>query len=101
MLPEKHRKSIIAFYKLTTIAEALNKGWKPNWYNSSERKWYNWFWVEADAKRPSGFGFSYSYAFCDSAGAGVGSRLCFQSEELAEYAREEFKQLYLEYLLLV
>ena len=46
MLPEKDRKSIIAFYKLTIIIRALNEGWEPDWSNWDECKYYNWFYVE-------------------------------------------------------
>lgn len=93
-LPEKHQEAIIANYKLVTIAEALNEGWKPNWNDSNEWKWNPWFDVNASAKKPSGSGLS----FVDGGGwdthAGVGSRLCFKSRELAEYAGKTFKKLY-------
>jgi hypothetical protein len=39
MLPEKDRKSIIAFYKLTIIIRALNEGWEPDWSNWDEWKY--------------------------------------------------------------
>lgn len=39
-LPRKHQKAIIANYKLIVIAEALNEGWKPNWQDSDEYKYY-------------------------------------------------------------
>lgn len=98
MLPEKDRKSIIAFYKLTIIIRALNEGWEPDWSNWDEWKYYNWFYVEkGEDQRSSGFRYSgacYAYA-C------AGSRLCFKNIELAEYAAEQFKELYREYLLIL
>jgi len=33
----------IAYRKLRIIAEALNEGWKPDWSNSDEYKYYPWF----------------------------------------------------------
>jgi hypothetical protein len=59
-LPEKHRKALIAHYKLITITEALNEGWQPNWNDRSEYKYTPWFEVDANAANPSGFGFSNS-----------------------------------------
>ncbi len=102
MLPEKHQKAIIAFYKLTVIIEALNEGWVPNWNDNSEWKYYNYFWVDASKETPSGFGFSDSSTYYASTLTGVGARLCFKSSELAEYARKqkEIIQLYKEYLLI-
>ena len=84
--------SIGAYSKLIIIARALNEGWKPDWANSSQRKWYPYFEYKA------GFGFSRtSYAYWH-ARAAVGSRLCFKSSELAEYAGKQFADIYNEFL---
>lgn len=79
----------IAYKKLKIIARALNEGWKPNWKNSQEYKWSPWFYMDSP-------GFRFSDSFCsnsDSFTAG-GSRLCFKSEELANYAGKQFLKLY-------
>lgn len=99
MLPEKDRKSIIAFYKLTIIIRALNEGWEPDWSNWDEWKYYNWFYVEKGEDQRSS-GFRCNAAVYASAGTGTGSRLCFKNTELAKYAAEQFKELYREYLLI-
>lgn len=100
MLPEKERKSIIAFYKLTIIIRALNEGWEPDWSNWDEWKYYNWFYVEkGEDQRSSGFYCSDSY--CAYTYTCTGSRLCFKNIELAKYAAEQFKELYHEYLLIL
>lgn len=81
-----------AFIKLQIIAKALNEGWKANWNNSSEYKYYPWF--KSDGK--NGFsccGYGYDYAV-----SCVGSRLCYHTKELAEYAGKQFEALYSEYL---
>ena len=100
MLPEKDRKSIIAFYKLTIIIRALNEGWEPDWSNWDECKYYNWFYVEKGEDQRSS-GFRYDDAYCAYSYANAGSRLCFKNRELAEYAAEQFKKLYREYLLIL
>lgn len=100
MLPEKDRKSIIAYYKLTIITRALNEGWEPDFSNWNEYKYYNWFYVEENKdQRSSGFR-SYA-ADCTITCTGIGSRLCFKNRELAKYATEQFKELYREYLLIL
>ena len=99
MLPEKDRKSIIAFYKLTIIIRALNEGWEPDWSNWDEWKYYNWFYVEKGGDQRSS-GFRYYDTHCTATGTSTGSRLCFKNIELAKYAAEQFKELYREYLLI-
>jgi hypothetical protein len=88
--------SIIAFYKLTIIARALNEGWKPNWKDSSEYKWFPWFRVNRDA---AGVGCSSTADAATYADAAVGSRLCCKSDELATYFGKQFENIWSEYLL--
>ncbi|KAA6352398.1 hypothetical protein EZS27_000348 [termite gut metagenome] len=93
MLPEKDRKSIISYYKLTIIIRALNEGWEPNFSDWNEYKYCNWFYLNA-----AGFAYAHTFPAASSASATVGSRLCFKTSELARYAHERFRDLYLEYM---
>lgn len=95
-LPRKHRKAIVANYKLIIIAEALNEGWKPNWQDSNEYKYYPWF----DMSNPAGVGYSHTPTTASYASASVGSRLCFKNRELAIYFGQTFTDLFNESLLL-
>ena len=80
----------LAFKKMKIIVRALNEGWTPNWDNSNERKWFPWFYLD----NPSGFRFGDSlYAYSSSHSAG-GSRLCFKTEELCNYAAKQFLPIY-------
>lgn len=84
--------SIAAYAKLIIIARALNEGWVPDWSSSSQYKYIPWF------KHKSGFGLS-SYGYVGWATTTpVGSRLCFKTKELAEYAAMQFADLYNDYL---
>ena len=87
--PEDMRKHFEAMFKMVVIVEALNEGWKPDWDNWGERKYYPWFDMS-----PSSFAFHVS--FCDHTGAyaGSGSRLKLKSRELAVYAGEQFKDIW-------
>jgi len=95
-LPRKHQKAIVANYKLIIIAEALNEGWKPNWQDSNEYKYYPWF----DMSNPAGVGCSHTSLAASLTGASVGSRLCFKNRELAIYFGQTFTDLLNESLLL-
>lgn len=95
-LPRKHQKAIIANYKLIVIAEALNEGWKPNWQDSDEYKYYPWF----DMSNPAGVGFSLTYNAASHALATFGSRLCLKNRELAIYFGQTFTDLFNDSLLL-
>lgn len=94
-LPRKHQKAIIANYKLITIAEALNEGWKPNWQDSDEYKYYPWF----DMSNPAGVGCSAARYAAPSTAA-FGSRLCLKNRELAIYFGQTFTDLFNDSLLL-
>lgn len=95
-LPRKHQKAIIANYKLIVIAEALNEGWKPNWQDSDEYKYYPWF----DMSNPAGVGGSHTYNTASRTTAHVGSRLCLKNRELAIYFGQTFTDLFNDSLLL-
>lgn len=95
-LPRKHQKAIIANYKLIVIAEALNEGWKPNWQDSDEYKYYPWF----DMSNPAGVGFSNTYNAASRTYALFGSRLCLKNRELAIYFGQTFTDLFNDSLLL-
>lgn len=95
-LPRKHQKAIIANYKLIIIAEALNEGWKPNWQDSDEYKYYPWF----DMSNPAGVGFSHTHSAASSSSANFGSRLCLKNRELAIYFGQTFTDLFNDSLLL-
>lgn len=81
---------IIAGLKLRIIAKALNEGWKPNWQNSGEYKYYPWWNMQN--------GFSLDVVGDNSAFTLVGSRLCYKTRELATYAATQFADLYKSYL---
>ena len=87
-----------AFDKLEVIIKALNEGWKPDWTNWDEYKYYPWFDMSAGKDR-KGFELvdcvRYSRSVSD-----VSSRLCFKTEALAKYAAKQFKDLYKEFFTL-
>ena len=96
-LPEKDRQSIIAYFKLTIIARALNEGWEPDFTDWNEWKYWNWFYVESNGA-VAGFACALTHSTASNTTATIGSRLCFKTRELATYAREQFQDLYFEYL---
>lgn len=108
-LDEKAMKSCgfrpdeIARRKLETITAALNEGWKPDWNNTDEYKYFPWFRIlpgkgkDAEGK-PYGAYAGLASAFADYAAtdtaAYIGSRLCFHDYETAAYAGDTFRDLY-------
>lgn len=90
---KKDIASINAYQKLIIITRALNEGWEPNWNDEDEYKHYPWFYFN----RPGFRFFSAAYLYTGSA---VGSRLCFRSSELAEYAASQFLDIYKEFMTL-
>jgi hypothetical protein len=86
-------KDEIAYKKLKVIVKVLNEGWYPNWENSDEYKYVPWF------EYSSGSGFSDADCDCWYSFSVVGSRLCFKTRELAEYAANQFKGIYNDFLI--
>lgn len=90
------RSDEIARRKLETIAAALNEGWKPDWNNTDQYKYYPYFYIQENAKGKGSAGLScagadYAAAYTT---AFLGSRLCFYASRLARYAGNQFTDLY-------
>lgn len=90
------RSDEIARRKLETIAAALNEGWKPDWNNTDQYKYYPYFYIQENAKGKGSAGLSCATtAYSASlASAHFGSRLCFYASRLARYAGNQFTDLY-------
>lgn len=93
-LRPKDRPSVTAYYKLIVIAQALNEGWEPDWTNENEPKYFPWFYFDRKKNKLAGFAFAYAYDAPTHTCANVGSRLCFKTEALCEYAARQFEPLY-------
>jgi len=84
-----------AYKIIKLLCNSLNEGWVPNWDNSNEYKYYPWFNM---CKGSSGFR-------CHDDGlwvthSSVGSRLCFKSSKLAEYAGTQFTDIYKDFMII-
>lgn len=90
------RSDEIARRKLETIAAALNEGWKPDWNNTDQYKYYPYFYIQENAKGKGSAGLSFAYTASAAAHAYApfGSRLCFYASRLARYASNQFTDLY-------
>lgn len=90
------RSDEIARRKLETIAAALNEGWKPDWNNTDQYKYYPYFYIQENAKGKGSAGLSCAdtNSAASAANASVGSRLCFYASRLARYASNQFTDLY-------
>lgn len=88
------QRGLNATAKLMFIADVLNEGWIADWNNRNQEKYYPWFYNAG-----AGSGFAYGdYRYVNSRSS-VGSRLAFKSSELAEYAGEQFLDIYNEFLI--
>lgn len=98
MLPESDREYIIAIYQLGVITEALNMYpktknlWVPDWGDENEYKYWPWFYM--GGTDGAGFRFhdsTYEWTYTCS---GIGSRFCFRTRALSDYAGTQFIDLY-------
>lgn len=83
-------KDEVAFRKLKVIIQALNEGWKPNWKDSNEYKYYPWWDMDG--------GFSLFFVRGLFRCTYVPSCLCFKNEELAQYAAKQFLSIYKDFI---
>lgn len=119
---EKADGDVLAYLKLRIIVAALNEGWEPQ-FIEYERRWAPWFVLYTNAElnkindkdrekvcRVVGRSGSYSgaygglvYASAFSASSNSsshnGSRLAFKSEKLAEYAGQQFIEIYRDFMI--
>ena len=107
MKAQGFRPDEIARRQLETITEALNEGWKPNWADTDEYKYYPYFYIEVSEVQTeddtSGADAGLSCANANNAAsytyAYFGSRLCFHDRETARYAGRTFTNLYAQILI--
>lgn len=84
----------VAYRTLKLLTKSLNEGWVPDWSNAKEYKYFPWFEMGGS----SGFRFDdYVGWFSNSF---VGSRLCFKTSELAQYAGRQFTEVYNRFMII-
>jgi len=79
----------IAYRKLKEITKAYNQGWKPDWNDGNQQKWFAWWYMDSPGFRLDGIDYVWTGSY-----AGSGSRLCFSSQENAQHAAGLFKDIY-------
>lgn len=99
-VPAEFAKQIVSHYKLMIIARALNNKWEPDWADEDQYKYFPYFGIEKDSSQPSGVGFSLTDCGSWDTVAYVGSRLCFETRDLALYAARQFSKEYQDYMLI-
>lgn len=92
-LPERYSFLTVVFI-LSVIIEAINNGWKADYSNHNQRKYFPWAWVSS-----SGLAFSNSHYDCGYAGASVGFPLVLETAEKAQYVFNQFPELWKAWLL--
>ena len=94
------RPDEVARKKLEVITAALNEGWSPDWNNTSEYKYYPYFYIEPRKHGAyAGLSFASTYYSASFTLASFGSRLCFHEPDAARYAGKTFTELYEQLLL--
>lgn len=96
-LDEQMGKHLIATYKLTIIRDAIVGEWKADYSNGSQRKWFPWFRYDSSLSAFRFFGSDYSIR---GATGVTGARLCFETEEQADYIGQQFLPEFNEILLI-
>lgn len=88
-VPEELREYFKAQYEAVAVTKAIVGDWVPDWNDWNQRKWFPWFEMSSGGFVFHDTYYAYSYAY-----AGNASRLCFPTEEMAEYAGRTFTDVY-------
>lgn len=112
-------EDLIAYLKVRIITAALNEGWTPQ-FTTDEYRYYPWFVLytqkEIDemkeenkgrvlgrsyysASAYAGVAFSNTSSASTYSNSSHGGRLCFKTEELAEYAGKQFLDIWAEFMM--
>lgn len=87
-------EDLLAYLKLRIIVAALNEGWEPE-FKKGEYRYFVWIDYENDA----GLTLKGVYGGLSSTSKFNSSRLALKSRNLAIYAGEQFKDLWIDYLI--
>ncbi len=112
---DMYAREFEAYLKLRIITAALNEGWTPQ-FTEDEYRYFPWFWLytkeeiakmdkeerkkvvlfggSASSGADAGFAYALTVDAPSNTVAPVGSRLCFKSSALAEYAGKQFAEIY-------
>lgn len=118
----KDDKDVLAYLKLRIITAALNEGWELDWTDTSECKYHPWFCIlskeeydqlsddekkkcchvvdraSSSANAVGGLVYSSTSFVSPSSSTYCGSRLAFKTKELAEYAGQQFIDIWCDFL---
>lgn len=118
----KYDSDVLAYLKLRIIVAALNEGWEPQ-FIEGERRWAPWFVLYTNAElnkmndkdrekvcrvvgrslnnsnADGGLVCAYASYASSSSVTYNGSRLAFKSEKLAEYAGQQFIEIYRDFMI--
>lgn len=84
-------KRMFARYKITTGIKAINEGWKPDFDNTNQPKYYIWMYGKKN-------GFSSCVDFSHFVFTYVGSDLHIETNDKAKVIEKVFRQEYIDYL---
>lgn len=85
----RYPKKALAREKIDIISEVYNNGWKPNFDDHNERKYYPYF----TKQKAGSWRFYAVYYGCYSFGGAVG---LYKTEKIAQFVGERFKDIYIE-----
>lgn len=93
-LDKLHAEALVAQFQLWTIADAIRDGWVPDYNNTDQQKWYAVFYFIPSKKKGGEPRLAFNRVNYWHRSSDVGSRLCFEKSEDAEYFGKKFIKLH-------
>lgn len=98
VFPEEMRKFFTATYKLAIICKSENGEWRADWTNHNQRKYFPWFELERNEDNTAGVAARGSDSGLGSADSDFVSRLCLETREKCDFVRDDFTDLWIDFL---
>ena len=92
---DDEEKAINAMRKMMIIARVLNEGWKANFSDEDQKKFYVWYEYDASVSAFRFYGTDFGWTHTR---ASAGVRLSFKDEKTARYFGEQFIDIANEFL---
>ncbi len=93
-LPKLHALATVTQFQLWTIADAIRGEWVPDYNNEDQEKYFAVFYFKPAAKKGGRPRLVFVSVSRWRRHSDVGSRLCFETREQAEYFGKKFIKLH-------
>jgi len=91
--PVHQQKKLLLVHKISNIAKLFNENFEFNWDDTSQYKWYPYFYKDSS----TGLGWVFDLSYCHD-GSSDGQVAFYKDRETSDFVGKLFLELYIELL---